>query len=204
MPHIPFDPAMLVGSSAPPEPPTPFESSRPSPSKKARSIGPDPRHIPHLPLHRGYPIHIPHETSTMDGHDRFADYPLCLPTTLMMARLTLSPTAPLSAVPIPHLSQPQSRTSSPRHPIKPFIPPPGSTYRAELSAPALTESHRRTEALLRLQSQETDMPDEDLVEIMAEFEANLAAADTYLAIQRASLRKMYLAKLLTRIKRDGR
>lgn len=59
---------------------------------------------------------------------------------------------------------------------------------------------RRIDAVMRLQSQETDMHDEDLVEVMAEFEGNVAAADTYLAIQKEGLRKMWLLKLVARRK----
>ena len=46
------------------------------------------------------------------------------------------------------------------------------------------------------------MPDEDLVEVLAEFETNVAAADTYLAIQREGLRKLWLGKVIK--KRRGR
>lgn len=60
------------------------------------------------------------------------------------------------------------------------------------------EHLRRTDALMRLQAQETEMHDEDLVEVMAEFETNVAAADTYLAIQKEGLRKMWLLKLVAR------
>lgn len=42
------------------------------------------------------------------------------------------------------------------------------------------------------------MRDEDMVEVMAEFEVNVAAADTYLAIKREPLRKMWLTNLVKR------
>lgn len=44
------------------------------------------------------------------------------------------------------------------------------------------------------------MPDEDMVEVLAEFEGNVAVADTYLAIQRDGLRRMYLGKVVARRK----
>ncbi|OWT37541.1 hypothetical protein J008_05032 [Cryptococcus neoformans] len=88
--------------------------------------------------------------------------------------------------------------------IKPYTPPtPGSAPNLTLQAPemtvaGLTEAQRRTEALLQLQLQESEMRDEDMVEVMAEFEVNVAAADTYLAIKREPLRKMWLANLVKR------
>lgn len=88
--------------------------------------------------------------------------------------------------------------------IKPYTPPtPGSAPNLTLQAPemavaGLTEAQRRTEALLQLQLQESEMRDEDMVEVMAEFEMNVAAADTYLAIKREPLRKMWLANLVKR------
>ena len=42
------------------------------------------------------------------------------------------------------------------------------------------------------------MRDDELVEVLAEFESNVAAADTYLAIKRDGLRKLYLDKILKR------
>jgi DNA-binding protein Fis len=44
------------------------------------------------------------------------------------------------------------------------------------------------------------MRDEDLVEVMAEFEGNVAAADTHLAIKREGLRKLWLQKVVKRRK----
>lgn len=88
--------------------------------------------------------------------------------------------------------------------IKAYSPPtPGSAPNLTLQAPemtvaGLTEAQRRTEALLQLQLQETEMRDEDMVEVMAEFEVNVAAADTYLAIKREPLRKMWLTNLVKR------
>jgi len=66
----------------------------------------------------------------------------------------------------------------------------------------LSEAQRRTEAILQLQTKEAGMADEDLVEVLEEFETNVAAADTYLAIQRDGLRKLWLGKVIQ--KRKGR
>jgi hypothetical protein len=87
--------------------------------------------------------------------------------------------------------------------FKSYIPPsiPTSSLSAEVYAAGLSEAQRRTEALLQLQTQDSDLRDEDLLEIMAEFEANVAAADTYLAIKRDGLRRMWLTKLVRRRKR---
>ena len=88
-------------------------------------------------------------------------------------------------------------------PIKPYIQPsnPPGTMTAEVQAAGLSDAQRRTEALQQLQNRETDLSDEDLIEIMAEFVANVAAADTYLAIKRDGLRRMWLLKLLQKRKR---
>jgi hypothetical protein len=67
----------------------------------------------------------------------------------------------------------------------------------------MSEAQRRTEAILQLQAKEIDMSDDDLVEVLAEFEGNVAAADTYLAIQRDGLRRMYLGKVVKR-RKSGR
>ena len=74
------------------------------------------------------------------------------------------------------------------------------SYRAQIHAAGLSEAQRRTEAILQLQAREIDMSDDDLVEILAEFEGNVAAADTYLAIQRDGLRRMYLGRVVKRRK----
>jgi hypothetical protein len=68
----------------------------------------------------------------------------------------------------------------------------------ELSPTILSESQRRTEAILQLQDKEIDLSDEDMVEIVAEFEGNVAAADTYLAIRRDGLRRRWLRMVLER------
>jgi hypothetical protein len=64
----------------------------------------------------------------------------------------------------------------------------------------LSESQRRTDAIWQLQTRETHMVDEDMVEVLEEFESNVAAADTYLAIQREGLRRRYLHKIVKRRK----
>ena len=65
---------------------------------------------------------------------------------------------------------------------------------------SLTEDQRRTQAVIQLQS-EADLPEEDMVEVMDEFEVNVAAADMYLATKTPSLRSMWLKRLLARRKR---
>ena len=45
---------------------------------------------------------------------------------------------------------------------------------------------------------ESELKDEEVMQIMAEFETNIAAMDNYLALNRDSLRRMYLSNLLTR------
>jgi hypothetical protein len=47
------------------------------------------------------------------------------------------------------------------------------------------------------------MRDEDMVEVMAEFENNIAAADTYLAIKKDQLRRMYLRTIVQRRRQNG-
>lgn len=81
-------------------------------------------------------------------------------------------------------------------------PPNQALHQAQVQAAGLSEAQRRTEAILQLQEKEVGMADEDLVEILAEFETNVAAADTYLAIQREGLRKLWLGKVIK--KRRGR
>ncbi|OCF34228.1 hypothetical protein I316_04179 [Kwoniella heveanensis BCC8398] len=74
-----------------------------------------------------------------------------------------------------------------------------SSLSAEVLTAGLTEAQRRTEAIIQLQNQENDnMSDQDLVEVMAEFEGNVAAADTYLAIKKEGLRKLWLMKIVKR------
>ncbi|WVF67279.1 hypothetical protein IAT40_002028 [Kwoniella sp. CBS 6097] len=77
-----------------------------------------------------------------------------------------------------------------------------SSLSAEVITAGLTEAQRRTEAIIQLQNQENDtMSDQDLVEVMAEFEGNVAAADTYLAIKKEGLRKLWLMKIVKRRKK---
>ncbi|WVQ94878.1 hypothetical protein IAU59_001962 [Kwoniella sp. CBS 9459] len=77
-----------------------------------------------------------------------------------------------------------------------------SSLSAEVITAGLTEAQRRTEAIIQLQTQENDtMSDHDLVEVMAEFEGNVAAADTYLAIKKEGLRKLWLMKIVKRRKK---
>ena len=61
----------------------------------------------------------------------------------------------------------------------------------------MPEAQRRTQAIMQLQ-RESELSDEDVMEIMAEFETNIPAMDTYLALQRDSLRRKYLSSLVTR------
>ena len=79
--------------------------------------------------------------------------------------------------------------------------PSSSSLSTEVTSAGLSDAQRRTEAIIQLQMRETDMLDEDMVEVIAEFEANVATADAYLAIKRDPLRKMYLGSLVKRRKR---
>lgn len=67
----------------------------------------------------------------------------------------------------------------------------------EIQHAGLSDAQRRTQALLQLQ-QEQGMRDDELVEVMAEFETSIAAADTYLAIQKDQLRRMWLTNVVQR------
>jgi hypothetical protein len=69
-------------------------------------------------------------------------------------------------------------------------------YQYETQQAGMTDQQRRTQALIQLQTTETDMRDEDLLEVMSEFEENVTAADTYLAIKKESLRRLWLNKLV--------
>jgi hypothetical protein len=81
-------------------------------------------------------------------------------------------------------------------------PGPTPSLAAEVQHAGLSDSQRRTQALLQLQ-QESEMRDEDMVEVMAEFENNIAAADTYLAIKKDQLRRMYLRTIVQRRRQNG-
>ncbi|WWC64784.1 uncharacterized protein I303_107396 [Kwoniella dejecticola CBS 10117] len=69
----------------------------------------------------------------------------------------------------------------------------------------LSESQRRTNAIIQIQNlQETlELKDEELIEIIVEFEQNVSAADTFLAIQKDHLRKMWLSKIVKRRNTGG-
>jgi len=81
-------------------------------------------------------------------------------------------------------------------------PAPTPSLAAEVQYAGLSDSQRRTQAILQLQ-QESEMRDEDMVEVMAEFENNIAAADTYLAIKKDVLRRMYLGTIVQRRRQNG-
>nr|XP_019010507.1 uncharacterized protein I206_04977 [Kwoniella pini CBS 10737]OCF49288.1 hypothetical protein I206_04977 [Kwoniella pini CBS 10737] len=70
----------------------------------------------------------------------------------------------------------------------------------------LSESQRRTNAIIQLQNQQEnlELKDEELIEAIVEFEQNVNAADTFLAIQKDHLRKMWLAKIVKRRMGGGR
>jgi hypothetical protein len=115
--------------------------------------------------------------------------------------LDLSYGAPVH--PTPTVSS--SSHATPQPPISRRVSPVASiaesaTDKAQIHFAGLNEAQRRTQAILQLQNRETEMPDEDMVEVLAEFESNVAAADTYLAIQKDGLRRMYLGKVIKRRK----
>ncbi|WVQ74336.1 hypothetical protein IAR50_003935 [Cryptococcus sp. DSM 104548] len=105
--------------------------------------------------------------------------------------------------PHPHAHQQSQAQGQSMH--QPHHPQMQTPLQASPSDPlflsSLTESQRRTEALLQLQTIDADMRDEDMVEVMEEFEMSVAAADTYLAIKKEALRKMWLANLVKRRQR---
>ena len=70
----------------------------------------------------------------------------------------------------------------------------------EVRVAGLSEAQRRTQAITNLQ-EETELADEDLVDIVNEFTNNIAQADAYLALKREPLRKLFLAKLIKRRKK---
>jgi len=60
-----------------------------------------------------------------------------------------------------------------------------------------TDAQRRTEAVLLLQEHE-NIPDQDVLAVVAEFEQNLAAVDMYLALRTDRLRVGYIKSLIAR------
>lgn len=109
--------------------------------------------------------------------------------------LPSNPQTPMSATPdntsfnTPSQTQSQSQSQS-------------TNLAAEVQYAGLSDAQRRTQAILQLQ-QESEMRDEDMVEVMAEFENNIAAADTYLAIKKEQLRRMYLRTIVQRRRQTG-
>jgi hypothetical protein len=61
----------------------------------------------------------------------------------------------------------------------------------------MSEAQRRTEAVLLLQEHD-DMPDDDVLAVIQEFEENMAAVDMYLALRTDRLRIGYLKNLVAR------
>ncbi|ORY22385.1 hypothetical protein BCR39DRAFT_562349 [Naematelia encephala] len=105
-----------------------------------------------------------------------------------------------------HHHQPQNQTQPPQQLQASYFPstttsPSPTVLAAEIAAAGLNEAQRRTQALVRLQK-ETHLTDEEVVQIMEEFERNVATADTYLAIEgsREGLRRLWLGGLLRRRK----
>ncbi|WVW86350.1 hypothetical protein I302_108394 [Kwoniella bestiolae CBS 10118] len=70
----------------------------------------------------------------------------------------------------------------------------------EITNAGLSESQRLTKAILAVQNQQEtfELGDEELIEIFNEFESNMNSGDTYLAIKKDSLRRMWLMKILKR------
>jgi hypothetical protein len=109
--------------------------------------------------------------------------------------LPSNPQTPISATPdntsFNTPSQPQLQSQS-----------QSTNLAAEVQYAGLSDAQRRTQAILQLQ-QESEMRDEEMVEVMAEFENNIAAADTYLAIKKDQLRRMYLRTIVQRRRQTG-
>ncbi|WWC91894.1 uncharacterized protein L201_006843 [Kwoniella dendrophila CBS 6074] len=63
-----------------------------------------------------------------------------------------------------------------------------------------TESERRTEAIIQIQKQQEqlNLNDENLIEILIEFENNINAVDTFLAIEKDNLKTLWLNKIIKR------
>lgn len=74
----------------------------------------------------------------------------------------------------------------------------------EIIRAGFTDAQRRTEALLLLQDKETYLGEAGLLEVVSEFESNIASCDTYLAMKVEELRRQWIQRLLARRKRAGR
>lgn len=72
---------------------------------------------------------------------------------------------------------------------------------AEVIQAGRPSAQRRTEALAQLNFKETGFKNEDLAKIVAEFELNSATCDTYWALKRGRLRRLWLSSLVKRRRR---
>lgn len=80
---------------------------------------------------------------------------------------------------------------------------PAMALPSDVQSAGLSEPQRRSAAILMLQDRETDMADDDLVDIVTEFELNVTSADTYLALSKPGVRKVWLQRLLQRVATSG-
>jgi hypothetical protein len=79
---------------------------------------------------------------------------------------------------------------------------PSPQLAPEIQQAGLSDAQRRTQALLQLQ-QEQGMRDDELVEVITEFQDSIAAVDTYLAIQKDALRRMWLTNVIQQRRRQA-
>ena len=73
----------------------------------------------------------------------------------------------------------------------------------QVQAAGLAEPQRRSAAILMLQERETDLTDDELVDIVTEFELNITSADTYLALSKQAVRKLWLQRIIQRASANG-
>ena len=196
----PFDASLLAGPPAQPirmphqsspskKPRTSDTSSHPSHASSHQSRTSSSHPPPHAPQ---FAYHIPSHPS-----DPFQSAEYTPTSTFLDPSILPVPQPPLGL----HVGIPKPQPPSFQLP-KSYVLGSSSIepLPAEIYAAGLSDAQRRTEALLLLQ-RETDLRDDEVVDIMAEFEGSVAAADTYLAIKRDGLRRMWLMKLVKRRKR---
>lgn len=73
----------------------------------------------------------------------------------------------------------------------------------QVQAAGLAEPQRRSAAILMLQERETDLNDDELLDVITEFELNITSADTYLALSKQAVRKLWLQRIIQRATANG-
>lgn len=133
-------------------------------------------------LHQSHSSHTHDQNRDQSHYQRHQQHPSSSKTT----------SSPIDLKPPPLTASSTQSTYFPPYPIS----PDPSIHTTPTSLPGLSDPQRRTEAILLLQRQEIDMTDEELCEVVAEFEGNVAACDTYLAIRKEGLRRLWLMSLV--------